>query len=96
MTVLSVFSPNRDGVNDFFFPQAAEDAGIEIVRFQIFDRWGGALFEQGAGPIGDVRFRWDGRRAGEPLPQGVYVYFLELRYEQGETLQLSGDVTLLR
>lgn len=94
--VPNVFSPNRDGVNDFFFPQAAADAGIEIVRFQIFDRWGGALFEQGTGPIGDVRFRWDGRRAGEPLPQGVYVYFLELRYAEGETLQLSGDVTLLR
>ena len=92
----NVFSPNRDGVNDFFFPQAAGDAGIEIVRFQLFDRWGGTIFEQSLGSIGDVKFRWDGRKGDRAMPQGVYVYFLELRYEDGASLLLSGDVTLLR
>ncbi len=92
----NVFSPNRDGINDFFFPQASGDAQIEIVRFQIFDRWGGVVFEQANGSLGDVKFRWDGRKGGDLMPQGVYVYFLELRYPQGETLQLNGDITLLQ
>lgn len=93
--VPNIFSPNRDGVNDYFAPVSVQGVGIEVLRFQIFDRWGGVVFEQGGGLLGDSQLRWDGRRGGELLSQGVYVYFLDLRYSNGDLVRLSGDVTLL-
>lgn len=93
--VPNVFSPNRDGVNDFFMPVSSGVATVEVERFVIFDRWGGAVFEQAGGLLGDSKFQWDGRKNSELLAQGVYIYILELRYANGEQLQLSGDVMLL-
>lgn len=92
----NVFSPNRDGVNDFFAPEASGVADIQIGRFTVFDRWGGVVFEQATGLLGDAKFRWDGRKNGELLEQGVYIYVIELQYANGELLQLSGDVMLMR
>lgn len=92
----NVFSPNQDGRNDYFGPLSVSSAGATIVRFQVFDRWGGLVFEQQNGLLGDDKFRWNGRKNGDDLGQGIYVYFLELEYEDGERSQLSGDVMLLR
>ncbi|MGH1436046.1 MAG: gliding motility-associated C-terminal domain-containing protein [Lewinella sp.] len=92
----NVFSPNLDGVNDFFSPQGVSNSDTQILRMQIYDRWGGLVFEQGSGLLGDAKYRWDGNRLGEELTQGIYVYFLEVHYEDGTTKVFSGDVMLLR
>jgi gliding motility-associated-like protein len=64
----NAFSPNGDGVNDVF---VMKFDGLSIVDFRIsiFDRWGGEIFS------GDgVSAGWDGKKAGEDCPGGVYVY----------------------
>ena len=93
--VPNVFSPNRDGVNDFFAPLSSGVANVEVERFIVFDRWGGVVFEQASGLLGDSKFQWDGRKNGDLLVQGVYIYILELRYANEERVQLSGDVMLM-
>ncbi|MEZ4983986.1 MAG: gliding motility-associated C-terminal domain-containing protein [Saprospiraceae bacterium] len=41
----NIFSPNADGINDFFKPQSVSDAGIFVRQFLIFDRWGGIVYQ---------------------------------------------------
>lgn len=85
----NVFSPNNDGSNDRFlvFPGKGI-AGVESI--QIFDRWGGLMYEQ-AGNEG-----WDGRVAGEPATPGVYLYQVVVQLFDGTTRVESGDITLIR
>jgi gliding motility-associated-like protein len=92
----NIFSPNLDGVNDFFAPQGVSNSDAQILRLQIYDRWGGLVYEQGSGLLDDPKYRWDGRRLGEDLGQGIYVYFMEAQYADGTTEVFSGDVMLLR
>ncbi|WP_367388945.1 gliding motility-associated C-terminal domain-containing protein [Lewinella sp. LCG006] len=92
----NIFSPNLDGVNDFFAPKGVSISDTQILRLQIYDRWGGLVFEQGSGLLGDDKYRWDGRRLGEDLTQGIYVYFMEVQYADGTTEVFSGDVMLVR
>ena len=90
----NVFSPNEDGVNDSFFPQF--DPSIEVLEFemQIFDRWGNQLFSSQNQSDG-----WRGRSRGDLVPQGVYVYFIDITYRDDlgvNTEVLSGDISLIR
>ena len=62
--VPTAFSPNNDGINDFFYISSSNVLGI---KFSIFDRWGEILFE-----TNNPAFIWDGKYKGEALPIGVY------------------------
>ena len=39
---------------------------------------------------------WDGTLNGNLLDSGVYVYMLEVEFEDGTTEQYKGDITLLK
>ncbi len=87
----NLFTPNGDGINDQLAVFA--DCSLAAYHLQIFNRWGGLLFESR-----DPQERWDGRTAGQRLNNGVYVY--RLRYQElveGEWRwqQKSGDVGLV-
>ena len=86
--VPNVFAPN--GVNNIFRPQLSFGDLAEY-ELNIYDRWGGQVFQSTSIDKG-----WDGRRNGEVMPQGVYLYFISLRLAGGETVELQGDVMLLR
>jgi gliding motility-associated-like protein len=91
----NVFSPNGDGINDFFTLFAAPGSG-QIASLQIFDRWGNMLFERQNLTINNESEGWDGRSNGEPLPPGVYVYSFAFIDSQGEVSYYKGTVTLIR
>jgi gliding motility-associated-like protein len=86
----NAFSPGfSDGRNDVFFISNAF-AISDFISFEVFDRWGGRLFE--ALSVTDF---WDGTFAGKPVNAGIYLY--RVRYKcQGEEKVYSGTVTLLR
>ena len=91
----SAFSPNGDSNNDLFIIEVGEE--VEIINIlQVFDRWGNMVFEAKDFQAGDPSFGWNGRFNNEDLQQGVYVYRMELTYEDGEEEAFAGDVTLLR
>lgn len=67
-----------------------------VKRHQVFDRWGGLVYEAlDALPNDDSR-AWDGTVRGKVAPPGVYVWFLELDLVDGSTERLSGEVTVVR
>ena len=91
------FSPNDDGVNDFFSLYTGSGAG-RIVYFRVFDRWGAQLVSFEDADPDDKLVRWNGRagNTGDPLDPGVYVWVAEILFVDGEREQYGGEVLLLR
>ncbi|MFT5438029.1 MAG: gliding motility-associated-like protein, partial [Ulvibacter sp.] len=91
----NVFSPNDDGLNDYFMIYGGPD--VKIVRsFNIYDRWGANVFSATNFTPDDFQARWDGRYLGEKASPGVYTYFAEIEFVDGRTEILAGDLTLVR
>ena len=67
-----------------------------IKTFRIFDRWGALVFEQLGFPPNDEAYGWDGKKLNKPLPSGIYVYYAEIEFTDGETLIKKGDITLIK
>lgn len=88
----SVFTPNGDGVNDFFFPRTLLTKGLTSFKMSIYNRWGQLIFEsstvEGQG--------WDGSLNNTPQPQGVYIYKIEAKFKDGQIESHQGNITLLR
>ena len=81
----TAFSPNRDGINDFWQPSGAH---VEWLAIHVYDRWG-ALRYDGSDGFG----RW----SGEEASAGVYVAVVRGRDRRtGEVVEASTPVTLLR
>lgn len=89
--VPSGFTPNGDGVNDYFFPQGE---GVDVLEYEmiIFDRWGSIVFQ-----TTETTKQWDGNKLGMPAPQGVYVWkvFTKDQYN-GTEYENIGHVTIVR
>ncbi len=79
---------NQTGTNDVFQPLTQSVAEFEMF---IFNRWGEMLFKSMDKNIG-----WDGYYNGKLCPQDVYVYKLNLVFENGQKITRSGDVNLIR
>ncbi|HEX5624853.1 MAG TPA: gliding motility-associated C-terminal domain-containing protein, partial [Saprospiraceae bacterium] len=92
----NAFSPNGDGINDWFFPVAVEDSYNSILTFAIFDRWGDQVFLREQFQANEPGLGWDGRYKNEHMNPGVFVYYLEVEWKNGERQMLFGDVSLLR
>ena len=88
----NVFSPNGDGINDFFTVYG-KTSNVKLVEdFRIFDRWGGLLFEGRNFLPNDIQNGWDGTLNGKALQTGIYVYTATVRFVDEEILRYSGDV----
>ena len=88
----NVFTPNQDGINDFFHPQLA--VGISDYQLKIYDRWGQQYFQSQ-----HPEDLWDGLWQGHQAPEGVYFWALEYTcLEQGEFIRKrqKGSLSLLR
>lgn len=89
----NAFSPNGDGLNDYF---SVLGQGISrIDHFRIYDRWGKLVFERSDFSPEDKNGRWDGRYKGEPVPVGIYSYIVEMSCK-GKTYAQKGSVNVLR
>lgn len=92
----NVFSPNGDGNNDLFLIYANQEMITRIPRFQIFNRWGGKVFEVKDAMPNDPAFGWDGRMKGKPSNSAVFIYVAEIEFIDGVKLLYKGDVTILK
>lgn len=93
--VPNAFSPNGDGINDFFVIFGAIELA-NINSFEVYSRWGDLLYRETDLSPNVLSRGWDGRANGEPLATGVYVWSIEVEYLDGIKEQLSGDILLIR
>jgi gliding motility-associated-like protein len=86
--VPNVFSPNNDGINDFFY---CEGIGVSEVSIVIYNRWGVAIHELINGDI------WDGTINGAPCNEGIYYWAASyFNAEENKTEKTSGFMHLMR
>ncbi len=92
LDIPNAFSPNGDGINDYFFPRRLPAAAVRAFHMLLTDRWGNPVFEtrqlDGRG--------WDGKRSDQQLPAGVYIYAIQLTTITGKVENYQGNVTLVR
>lgn len=93
--VPNAFSPNFDGVNDYFTLFGGPAASnIEVLR--VFDRWGALLYEGFDLPLNVENVGWDGTFRGEPMGTGVFAFYAEVGFIDGVSILYEGDITLIR
>ncbi len=93
--VPNVFSPNGDGINDFFYPITGPD--IQVVKqMHIYDRWGNLLFNSSEFPPQNTQGAWGGTAKGLPVSEGTYVYRLVLETRSKKIIRKTGTITLVR
>ena len=86
----NAFTPNGDGVNDLF--RVTTSAGIELIQFAIFDRWGNRIWH-----TYDFRRGWDGSYKGAQESMNTFHYIFHYKcLTDGNTYMRKGDVNLIR
>jgi len=88
--VENTFTPNGDGINDVFLPEALRMRAVNF-KMTIYDRNGKLLFE-----TTDASRPWDGTYNGQTMDEGVFVWVVTLINEEGQPEQYRGVVNLKR
>ena len=84
------FTPNEDGVNDYF-PENKYSNLSSPYNLKIYNRWGEQIYECNASNI-----NWDGFYDNLMAPQDVYVYLVRYTGCDGKERILRGTFNLLR
>ena len=92
----NAFSPNGDGQNEVVTVFTDMSSVSKVNTFQIFSRWGEKIFENNDFQPNLEAEGWNGLFGGEKMMSGVYVYFVEIEFVDGQKELFKGDVTLLR
>ncbi len=89
----NAFTPNFDGENDVFRIYGGP-AVARVQNFQVFDRWGALVYRADEILPGEDT-GWDGTFKGKVMDSGVYIYFADIQFLDGEEIRFKGDVTLM-
>jgi gliding motility-associated-like protein len=84
----NVFTPgNYDLINNTFRISVIHHRSFNVT---IFNRWGERIFESN-----DPKIQWDGTFKGKPVPEGIYLYMVEVK---GITTRIyrNGTVQVMR
>jgi len=84
----NAFTPNKNGINDVFFPVGY---GILDIELMIFDRWGELIFKSD-----DKMKGWDGTYKNNLCKQDTYVYLVNFKTMSYQEERRVGRVTLLK
>ena len=89
LVIPNIFTPNNDGVNDFFNP--TKNIGMHINQVFIFNRWGNIVYECNL-----PKNLWDGKIKSESAADGTYFWVIEYQNSKGEQNKMKGFLQLLR
>ncbi len=85
----NIFTPNRDGINDFWTIEDLDDPCLLNFRATIFDRWGKEVFT-----TNNSAFEWNGENAnGTIATDGTYFHFIEYLYRDSNR-SYSGNIQI--
>jgi gliding motility-associated-like protein len=82
----SLFTPNNDGMNDYWYIPDIEQYGT--VHVQVYNRFGKLVYESSA-----YKNDWDGTFNGRPLPEASYYYILK---SSEKDMIIKGVVNIVR
>jgi gliding motility-associated-like protein len=85
----NAFSPNGDGLNDLFQVYAPGATGVQM---KIFNRWGEKVYDY----EGDFTGGWNGFYKGDLAQIDVYIYYVEVIYQDGQKIAKEGSITIVK
>lgn len=92
--VPQAFTPNGDGVNDYFTLFEKNIAEYEI---RIYNRWGELVYNsRDLGELNNMSKGWDGTYKGQLQNTGTFVYYLTAKDIAGKSFEKKGNLTLIR
>jgi len=86
LVIPNVLTANNDDVNDIW---SVSGACIQSFDCKILNRWGEVVSS-----YNDISGYWDGTKAGDKLPDGVYFYIIKVTFLSGEIKDYQGNITL--
>jgi gliding motility-associated-like protein len=88
LTLPNVFTPDGDGINDYWQPFVI--GNFDEFEILVYNRWGTMVYT-----TDNPAFMWDGKNTGGNLvSDGVYYYIAKTKYED-KLQDFSGTVTVL-
>ena len=92
----NAFSPNDDGYNDKFQVFKNHEINAQVNQYLIFNRWGDLVFEAKNFDINSNSNWWNGEFRGKKVNAGIYVYYIEIEFEDGDLKKYMGDLTIVK
>jgi gliding motility-associated-like protein len=87
----NTFTPNNDGLNDYWRPVTMYDCWWEW-EVRVYNRWGTLVWVSY-----DPRDKWLGNRLGYFVPDGVYTYTIKgATWESQKVVSMAGHITIFR
>ncbi len=90
----NAFSPNGDGINDYF-TLFTDIAAVEISSLQIYDRWGNQVFEKNNFSPNIPEQGWDGIWRGKNMQPDTYVYSAFIEFQNGNKINFKGEINIV-
>ncbi len=84
----TAFSPDGDGINDYF---RIWGQGITNFEVEIYNRWGQMVFKSS-----NIEDQWDGKFNDKMSPSGTFVYRVKTKNSNNEDYLESGTISLVR
>ena len=85
----TAFSPNGDGVNDFFKPKYSVD--LKKYFIHVYNRWGEMVYESA-----DVNEGWNGIYKDVAQPLSTYVWYAEYSFADEKKHTKTGNITMVK
>ncbi len=83
------FTPNEDGLNDFFSPV---HIGLNTLEISVFDTWGSLIYSES----GDTIRGWDGKVKDEVAENGNYYYTFTGKTFYGDVIKKQGAFVYIK
>ena len=85
--VPNTFTPNGDNHNELF---VVHGLNIKNFKMDIVDRWGALVFQ-----TTDMYKYWDGKYNGKLIPQGIYMYSIEILGQDMKEFNKIGTIQII-
>ncbi len=85
----TAFTPNNDGMNDYFAPVFS---GLKDIHFDVYDTWGALIYSES----GDSIRGWDGKINFKEAENGNYYYKIIAKAFYGTTIKDQGAFVLIK
>lgn len=89
LEIPDAFTPNTDGINDFFAPI---HRGLQNLELNIYDTWGSLIYSES----GDSIQGWDGNLRNGEAENGNYQYTFSAKTFYGDTINKSGAFVIIK
>ncbi|MGK0386752.1 MAG: gliding motility-associated-like protein, partial [Patiriisocius sp.] len=89
LIIPDAFTPNEDGINDFFAPV---HIGLNTLEINIYDTWGSLIYNES----GDAIRGWDGKVKDEVAENGNYFYTFSAKTFYGDEIKKQGAFVYIK